>query len=126
MELWYSMLMGGTGRGLVEAALVICLFWAALSRPERIRNLFEFRLASVLLGISIIAPALIQMFFMGFTGTAALNRPGAGKQPEALMFTMAIPPLLTMLAVLLGIDAVTPRGIAANTTSRTPEEMERP
>ncbi len=105
---WFNLLYGSAGRGWIEAALLACLFWTALARPERIRSLAEFRIAALLLGVSIVAPAVIQLFLIG--RAPGIGRPSAaGQEIGAVMYATAIPPLLTMLAVLLGIDSVLPR-----------------
>ena len=109
MDLWYNLLFGGAGHGWIEAALVVCLFWAALVRPERIRSLAEFRIAALLLGVSIIAPVLIQLFVIGHRTPEVSRPPAASQELDAVMYTMAIPPLLTMLVVVLGIDSVMSR-----------------
>jgi hypothetical protein len=106
---WLSLLFGGGGRSWLEAALLVCLFWAALIRPERIRSLGEFRAAAILLGISIIAPILIQLLVIGQPLTPGARTPAGSRTLEMSMYSMAIPPLLTMTAVLLGLDSVIPR-----------------
>lgn len=58
MEL-LNLMFGGAGRGWVEAALLIGLFWAALAHPDRIRSLLEFRLSVLCLGAALVAPTLI-------------------------------------------------------------------
>jgi hypothetical protein len=87
----------------------VCLFWAALTRPERIRSLMEFRLAALILGVSIVAPVLVQLFVIGRPVAAGGRPPVANQAVELSMYAMAIPPVLTMLAVILGIDSVMPR-----------------
>lgn len=101
-----SMLLGG-GHGLLDAALLVCLFWAALVRPERIRSLLEFRLALVLLGLSIMAPMAIQLTLAWMRPGPAAGRFGMANQDQGVgMYFMVIPSALTMLAVLLGVDSV--------------------
>jgi hypothetical protein len=111
---WLSLMFGGAGRGWIEAALLVCLFWTALVRPERIRSLFEFRLAALLLGVAVVAPVLIQLFVIGH------RTPGSGRNPvgaeglETAMYASAVPPVITMLAILLGIDSIMPRSRQRN------------
>jgi hypothetical protein len=109
-----NLLFGGGNRAYIEAALLVCFFWAALARPERIRSLTEFRLAYVFLGLSIITPTLLQLFVIGKDagnpGIGNMKPRGFGMDPEpsTTMYLMGIPPLFTTLAVILGIDSVMP------------------
>lgn len=106
---WFSLLFGGSGRGWVEAALLIGLFWAALAHPGRIRSRLMFRLAALCLGASLVAPALIQVFLIGSRSPFA-GRPGAGSEGlEVAMYASTVPPMLTMLAIILGVNSVLPR-----------------
>src|SRR5262245_41775901 len=89
------------GHGPIVAALIIGLFWAVLVHPERIRNPLEFRLSVLCLGASILASVLIPMILLVFhqyTGGRA-DRANLG---ASLLFC-AVSPLLTMLALLLGV-----------------------
>ena len=108
---WLSMMFGGAGRGWTEAALLIGLFWAALGHPERIRNLTEFRLATVLLGLSLVVPVMVQLFLMN-SPLNMLRQPamgGPGQDAGIAMYSMAVAPALTMMSLILGVDSVTPR-----------------
>ncbi len=107
---WLSMMFGGSGHGWTEAALLIGLFWAALAHPERIRNLTEFRLATVLLGLSLVVPVMVQLFLMN-SPLNMLRQPGMGPGQDTgiAMYAMAVAPALTMLSLILGVDSVTPR-----------------
>ncbi len=105
---WLGMMFGGAGRGLVEAALLIGLFWAALAHPDRIRSVAEFRLATLLLGASLVVPVMVQLLLAG--NAMGAPRPArAGQDVGLAAYAMAIPPVLSMLAVILGLDSVTPR-----------------
>jgi hypothetical protein len=95
---YLSMMFGGGG-GWLNAALLIGLFWAALAHPDRIRSVIEFRIATLLLGVSVVVPVIIQLLLMG----SQANGPGMA------MYATAISPILTMLAVICGVDSVTPR-----------------
>ena len=101
---WYRMMFGGAGAGWLDAALLIGLFWAALAHPDRIRSLIGFRVATILLGVSIVVPYVIQLFLVGSPGQR-----GAGPDPGMAVYGMAISPVITMLAVIFGVDSVTPR-----------------
>jgi hypothetical protein len=106
---WLNLLFGGAGRGWIESALLVCLFWAALARPERIRSLLEFRLAALLLGVAIVAPVLIQVWLIGQRPPLVGRSPAGAQGPDTAMYALVVPPVLTMLAVLLGVDSVMPR-----------------
>lgn len=110
---YLSMMFGGGGRGWLDAALLIGLFWAALAHPDRIQSLRKFRLATILLGISIVIPIVIQLVVLGSQSTSSgMGRPPTGT--EAAVFAMAISPFITMLAVIFGVDSVTPRAQRKN------------
>ena len=111
---WLSLMFGGAGRGWLEAALLIGLFWAALAHPDRIRSVTAFRLSGLLLGLAIVAPVLIQVFLIGHR-PGGIGRPAAGTDGlEMAMYASAVPPVLTMLAVVLGLDSIMPRGRRAD------------
>ena len=97
----------GGGGGWLNAALLIVLFWSALAHPNRTRSVIEFRMATILLGVSVVVPVIIQLFLIG----SQANGPGMyrGSDPGMAMDATAISPVLTMLAIILGVDSVTPR-----------------
>jgi hypothetical protein len=101
---YLSMMFSGGGRGWLDSALLIGLFWAALAHPDRIQSVRGFRIATILLGVSIVAPVIIQLFLV------SIPDPGTerGAAPAAI-FAGALSPILTMLAVIIGVDSVTPR-----------------
>ena len=104
---WLSMM--GTGRGWLEAALLIGFFWAALAHPDRIRSVTEFRIATLLLGVSMVVPVMVSLFLVAFGGP---RQPGMGQDAGTATYAMATAPLLSMMAVILGVDSVTPRSRA--------------
>ena len=105
---WLSMMLG-TGRGWLEAALLIGFFWAALVHPDRIRSVTEFRIATLLLGVSMVVPVMVSLFLVAFGGP---RQPGMGQDAGTATYAMAIAPLLSMMTVILGVDSVTPRSRA--------------
>jgi hypothetical protein len=109
---YFSMMFGAGGRGWLDAALLIGLFWAALAHPDRIRSVIEFRIATILLGISIVIPVIIQLFVLATQPTGPGMGPPTG--PGTAVFATAISPILTMLAVIFGVDSVTPRSQRKN------------
>ena len=119
MEWWLNLLSGG-GLGWIEAALLVCLFWAALVHPDRVRSWLEFRVASWLLAAAIVAPVIVQLAFTMLGGAGPVGPTfgprggiprGAGRDlsVEMMMYGVAIPPLLLMLAVILAVDSVISR-----------------
>jgi hypothetical protein len=96
--MWYYV------QGPVAAALIIGLFWAALAHPERIRSPIEFRLSALCLAASVVATVLIPLalLFLLPRDNSRSNRGSLGEW----QLLCAIPPVLMMLAVLLGIDSV--------------------
>lgn len=107
MDYLSMMFGGGGGGGWLNAALLIGLFWAALAHPDRIRSVIEFRIATILLGVSVVVPVIIQLLLMGSQANGPGMYPGSG--PGIAMYATAISPILTMLAVICGVDSVTPR-----------------
>jgi hypothetical protein len=101
---WFT-LMGHYLQGPIAAALVVGLFWAALAHPERIRSPIEFRLSALCLGLSVIAnllAPLVALFLLPDDGRA--NR---RERIGEWMYLSAIPPVLLVLALFLGLDSVT-------------------
>ena len=92
---------GGGGGGWLNAALLIGLFRSALAHPNRIRSVIEFRIATILLGVSVVVPVIITLFLIGSRAR--------GPDPGMAMYATAISPVLTMLAIILGVDSITPR-----------------
>lgn len=105
---YLSLMFGGAGRGFVDAALVACLFWAALVHPERIRSVVLFRVSGLLLGVAIFAPVLVQLFVVVQQGGPTRFGGGGGGGSDFTMYAMAIPPALTTLAVVFGLMSVAP------------------
>jgi ABC-type cobalamin transport system permease subunit len=68
----------------------------------------EFRIATLLLGASMVVPMVVQLFLVG-NPLGSPRQPGVGQGPGTAMYAMAISPLLSMLAVILGVYSVTPR-----------------
>jgi hypothetical protein len=91
-------------QGPIAAALVIGLFWAALAHPERIRSPIEFRLSALCLAVSVVGNVLTPLAILFL-----LPDDGRANRRERLgewMYLGAVPPVLMMLAVLLGLDSV--------------------
>jgi len=100
---WFNAMLG-MGRDWVEAALLIGLFWAALAHPDLIRSVTEFRIATLLLGIAMIVPVMIQLLLINDT-----RQPPLRHEAVWALYAMANPALLSSLAVALGVDSVTSR-----------------
>lgn len=107
---WFNLLGLGGRTPLAESALLLGLFWAALSHPEKIRSVLLFRIASLLLGLSIFSPIVVQMLWLGNQAGRAGQGLGAGQFPGIETLVIAVPPFLTMLAVLFGLGSITPQG----------------
>lgn len=102
-------LLFGQGHSSVQAALLVCLFWIALVKPERIRSVGTFRVACLVFAVTFVAPVLTNLFLVGGNPLMPQTRPGMGQNPGAWMYVSAIPPALLMISFLLAIDSITPR-----------------
>jgi hypothetical protein len=92
---------------VVEAAFLVCLFWTALGKPERITGIGKFRLACSLFGVELIVPALINLYY--FSGGAMSTTPAARQQSLGLgMWLSTVGPLLLMSSFLLAISSIMP------------------
>lgn len=108
MEL-LSLLSGGQ-RGWLDAAMVLSFFWIAVARPERIANILRFRIACILFALSILTPALINLYLFSGGGSNLFGGMGGrGGDPGAGIYLQIATPALQMLSFLLGIDSVMPR-----------------
>ena len=106
MDYTYFMAMS-SGQSMVVAALLIGLFWAALGHPERIRSVMQFRAATLLVAFSLVVPLLSQ--FATMNGMSGGNLSGTHSGDYLLLIVMAaLPPVLNMFAIILGVGAVTP------------------
>jgi hypothetical protein len=113
MDLWTLLFGGDLGgqRSWLEAAFLVCLFWVALARPERIRSLLEFRIACLLFAAALITPTLTNLYVFRDSLTPGGRINPAGKQSDFAsgLYLHVITPLLLLLSFLLAIDSVTPR-----------------
>ena len=106
------------GHGPIAAALIIALFWAALSRPDRVRSYPELRLAALCLGVSILASVIIPVAVVA--PLASADARGERREHLAMAaYLYPIPAVLTMFALLLGLDSVTPRPARPAAAPRT-------
>src|SRR5437899_8130175 len=91
------------GNHAVTAAVVLGLFWAAAARPSRIRKPAAFRFAALLAGASFVANVVIPLALI-------IHIPeddrGRSQGPRAVLYFLAVPPVLVMLAIYLGVVAV--------------------
>ncbi|AWM41983.1 hypothetical protein GobsT_68840 [Gemmata obscuriglobus] len=95
------------GHGPVAGALIIGMFWAAMGSPERVRNRSEFRLAVLCLGAAVLSSVVVPLVVLALR----LPRPDRGIGDGGALWIislLAIPSILTTLAILLGIDSVMP------------------
>lgn len=107
-------------RGMIEAAIVIGLFWAALSRPKRIRSPVMFRCAVIIFCLALVTPIMNQLVVFVLNdkpgGGVGGNqfRPGGGNNATMTMislFLAAIPMLLIALSIYCAIDSIRPRAV---------------
>ena len=91
------------GNHAVTAAVVLGLFWAATTRPNRIRKPGAFRLSALLAGASFVANVVIPLALIIHTPE---DDRGRSQGPRAVLYVLAIPPVLVMLAIYLGVVSV--------------------
>lgn len=91
------------GYGPLAAALVIGLFWAALAHPERIRSTLKLRLSALFLGGAVVAGIVIPLILLALR----IDRSDRSSFGEWI-YLCAFPPVLLVVAIYLGIDAVLP------------------
>ena len=103
----YLNLLGLGQRSPLEAAFLLCLFWTALVKPERITSTGKFRLACSLFGVELVVPTLINLYYFG----GGMLNAGVAGQRENLglgMWLSTLGPLLLMVSFLLAINSVMP------------------
>jgi len=106
---YLSLMFSTPGRGWVEGALLLGLFWAALGHPDRIRRPLELRLSALLMGVGMAASPILQLVFLA-NRPASSNRQIGSDGTEWFLYASAAPPILLMLAIVLAVDSVMPRG----------------
>lgn len=103
-------LLNFLGRGqivFVEVAFLVCLFWAALGRPERITSIGMFRLACWLFAMALIIPTFIDLYAIGVarsSGTPVGRQEGLGLR----MWLSTVGPLLLTSSFLLAVHSILP------------------
>jgi hypothetical protein len=102
-------LFSGGQRGWLEAAMVASFFWIAVARPERIGNIMRFRIACILFALSILTPALVNLYLVTSGSNPFGRMAGGGGDPGAGIYLQIATPALLMFSFLLGIDSVMPR-----------------
>lgn len=90
----------------IAPVLIICLFWAALAKPERIRSVVEFRIAGLLLGLSIVLPFALNILLYSDSNS---YMSGFSNSSAPRSYLSLAPVVLLMLALVFGLDSVTPR-----------------
>jgi len=106
---WPGLVFAVWGCGWIEATLLVCLFWAALARPERIRSPFKFRLAGMLLATAIGAHAVIQIIVFGYWMPRIIRGANHHDDLPFMLVASTFPSIISMLAVFLGIGSVLPQ-----------------
>ena len=90
------------GNHAVTAA-VLGLFWAALSRPNRVHWRAAFRLSALLVGASVVANVVVTLLLI----FCVPEDDGRGRQhPSDWLFLLVVPPVILMLAIYLGVASV--------------------
>jgi len=122
---------GGVGNGLgwVQAALVLCFFMVVLWKPERIRAASLFRLACLMLALSMLLPSVLSIgigfwnaafsFGSGSNWLRGMNRGPSGIMALVWMFTSAARPMMVGLSVIFGLFSLmtpSPRSSASAPT----------
>jgi hypothetical protein len=87
------------------------MFWTALARPERINSRLKFRLAALFLATAIAAHPLVRVYVLVYRSSDSDWKSARNNDLMMVFIVTTIPSLLTMLAVLLGIDSVIPRSL---------------
>ena len=102
-----EMMMYGLAGGymlFLEGVLVACMFWAALSKPDRINSLGEFRVAALLLSLGLLLPVISMIFSWPSSGSSY-----SGGSSETAIYFYAAQWLAVALSVALALDSVVPR-----------------
>lgn len=94
------------GNHAVTAAVVLGLFWAAAARPSRIRKPVAFHLSAILTGLSFVANLVVPLALI--VNTPEDDR-GRSQGPRSVLYFLAIPPVLVMFAIYLGVVSVMAR-----------------
>jgi|688.fasta_scaffold803696_2 hypothetical protein len=102
-------------RIILDAAIALGLFWAALSRPKRIHRAGLFRWAVILFCLAVVTPVINQLVMYLTAGPG--NTPGVGRivgtiNADSLTTSLilaVIPVFLTALSVYFAIEAVRPQ-----------------
>jgi hypothetical protein len=106
---WPGLVFTMGGRGGIEIALLVCLFWAALMRPERIRSPLMFRLAGLFLVAALGAHAVVQIFVFGLWMPDIDPKQNNNERISLIILTTTAPLFFTVLALLMGIGSVLPQ-----------------
>jgi hypothetical protein len=91
-----------------DAALVVCLFWIAIVKPERIYRAAMFKWACWAFAAAFLTPNLISAFFLMSNTAAPGNAIPMMNEPNAAIFSVIVGPALHMLSFLLAISSIFP------------------
>ena len=118
--LYLRQMFGGGGSGWVQAVLVLCLFLVVLWKPERIRVPALFKMACMLLALSVVFPELLNscmwfwnLMFPGSQGSRGamggiLGRGSSGGPGLLFIISGLSGPVLTSLTLICGLFSITP------------------
>jgi hypothetical protein len=107
MNMAFSEIFSG-GEHLLAAALLVCLIWIAVARPQRICNVMLFRIACWAFALGFLTPSFITLFFAG-NGNGAINRLGAAARAQGASFALyayLLSPMLYMASFMFAISSV--------------------
>jgi len=99
------LLMSGLGGGLtiVIAAMLVCMFWAALVHPNRIRNMSVFRAAVWILGAGLVIP-IVGMALTAVPDSSSPSSMSRGGAP--FQYLMLVQYLAIGISLCLSLDSV--------------------
>lgn len=93
----------------IDIAFLVCLFGTLVLKPERIRNIFLFRVACLLFAISITAPNMVVFVIQ--------DSPGLGQISPLLSFLTAIGPIFFGLSFLATVGSLIGKQDKSKTSS---------
>jgi hypothetical protein len=127
MEQMYIQMMysgGGTfgGSSLLTVTIIAALFLILVFKPERIQSAMLFRWACTLVGLSILLPSLVSVFFsVAVMGTTGQSAPG-GLGGVMMLLSQLSGPVMLGLSVLAAFAALRPRPARAPIQPPVPQK----
>lgn len=125
LMLWKQLL--GGGQDWVPTVLLGCLFLVVLWRPDRIRSLALFRVAAVLLALSVMAPSVLNVL-LGLVGdgpSLRSYRSGSGGTGVLPLLGSASGTVLLGLSILFALLSLGPGQTSERPEPRDPTTPRR-